>query len=267
MFDDLRLGFQINNPRTNPRHWKNRGWTDEYESIDSGRRQTFDMPQALFWTAVSGLETPAARDLGGTMLNPRIPWQVDYWPVRFSWRDGWIVMSTSSQHDTSTTIPYYRPVRSMPRKDFSGNRLAEFQMLRAPFPLTTDRLLTAHSTVSLGHTDDPPFMLPYTGRPSNAMVDLMNRMWMKPGWIIWDGYLHVWVNYWYWLYDYIHSPGGMESLGVSVPVELALFRAYRVYYEQLHRELSYPYANPISWPDQCDPRFPMQSDLRCQSYL
>ena len=34
------------------------------------------MPLAMFWTAVSGHETPAAKDLGGTLLNPKIPWEV-----------------------------------------------------------------------------------------------------------------------------------------------------------------------------------------------
>ena len=34
------------------------------------------MPLGMFWTAVSGHETPAAKDLGGTLLNPKIPWEV-----------------------------------------------------------------------------------------------------------------------------------------------------------------------------------------------
>ncbi|PLS27733.1 hypothetical protein Uis4E_1419 [Bifidobacterium parmae] len=97
------------------------------------------------------------------------------------------------------------------------------------------------------------------------MVELMNGMTMKPGWIVWDGYLHVWVNYLYWRQSMGRRPAH-TLFGVSVPVELALFRAYRAYYEQLRCELPYPYAEPVLWPDQCDPRFPLPSDPRYGAY-
>ncbi|WP_101622533.1 hypothetical protein [Bifidobacterium parmae] len=226
----------------------------------------FDLPQALFWTAVSGRETPAVGDLGGTMLRPKVPGAGDYWPVGFCERDGWLVMRVDSEDEVVTNrfIRYYRPVRPMPR--YHGRtRHALFAVLRAPFPLTVDSSLTLHSTCSLGHVDDPPFMPPYTGRPSARMVELMNGMTMKPGWIVWDGYLHVWVNYLYWRQSMGRRPAH-TLFGVSVPVELALFRAYRAYYEQLRCELPYPYAEPVLWPDQCDPRFPLPSDPRYGAY-
>lgn len=48
--------------------------------------------------------------------------------------------------------------------------------------------------------------------------------------------------------------------------ELELFRAYRVYYEQLQREIPAPCMDDIVWPDQCDPRFPLENDPRAAHY-
>ena len=48
--------------------------------------------------------------------------------------------------------------------------------------------------------------------------------------------------------------------------ELELFRAYRVYYEQLQREIPAPCMGDIVWPDQCDPRFPLENDPRAAHY-
>ena len=99
------------------------------------------------------------------------------------------------------------------------------------------------------------------------MVWLMNSFRMEPGWIVWNGYLHVWVNSLYWKQlpdandDFRYAIGG-----VSATLELELFKAYRVYYEQLRYELSYPYAGPVSWLNQCDPRFPLPSDPRYGAY-
>ncbi|WP_034529321.1 hypothetical protein [Bifidobacterium stellenboschense] len=198
------------------------------------------------------------------------------WRARLTWRDGWVAAACDSVDrlpgglDASTdgtVSPYYRPVRPMPSVRNREADEAWFAVLRAPFPLTVDSSLTLHSTCSLGHVDDPPFMPPYTGRPSARMVELMNGMAMKPGWIVWDGYLYVWVNRMYWC----RLPGADPDLeylasGLSAPMELALFRAYRVYYEQLRHELPYPYAGPVLRPDQCDPRFPLPSDPRYGAY-
>ena len=88
-------------------------------------------------------------------------------------------------------------------------------------------------------------MPPYNGNPSQAMVRLMNSFRMKPGWIVWNGYLHVWVSSLYWKQlpdandDFRYAIGG-----VPATLELELFKAYRVYYEQLRCELPYPYAGP-----------------------
>lgn len=143
----------------------------------------------------------------------------------------------------------------------------DVSVLRAPFPITEDTGLKSFSTCSLGHIDDPSFMPPYNGNPSQAMVRLMNSFRMKPGWIVWNGCLHVWVNSLCWKQlpdandDFRYAIGG-----VPATLELELFKAYRVYYEQLRCELPYPYAGPVSWPDQCDPRFPLPSDPRYGAY-
>lgn len=263
----------MNDPASNPLHWANRGWSDSRFSMVPGVRKgpgthpraEFDLPLALFWTAVSGLDAPARRDLGGTLLKPRIPWAASYWPVSFCWRDGWIIlddMSSINNDSSSRYMTYYRPVRKLPNR-----RDAVLHVLRAPFPLTTDKAFTAFSTCSLGHTDDPAFMPPYNGRPSETMVSLMNSFRMKPGYIVWGGYLHVWVNILYWMresrdLDFRHTVGA-----VSAVEELELFRAYKAYYDQLRREVPAPYAGAVTWPDQCDPRFPLPGDPRRANYI
>lgn len=85
-------------------------------------------------------------------------------------------------------------------------------------------------------------MPPYNGRPFETMVSLMNSFRMKPGYIVWGGYLHVWVNILYWMresrdLDFRHTVGA-----VSAVEELELFRAYKAYYDQLRREVPAPYA-------------------------
>ncbi|KFI96121.1 hypothetical protein [Bifidobacterium stellenboschense] len=267
MFENIRAEYALNNPATNPHHWMNRGWHDVVATAD-GDPFKFDLPRALFWTAVSGREKPAGNDHGGTLMHPWISWKgSERWNTYYLCNDmEWKLLSMYS-YRRNMYQQLYRPVRLMPRTGFDNGRDARFAVLRAPFPLTSDSSLTLHATCSLGHVDDPPFMPPYTGRPSARMVELMNGMAMKPGWIVWDGYLHVWVNYLYWSKRYGAQWKGTEQLGVPVPVELALFRAYRVYYEQLRHELPYPYAGPVSWPDQCDPRFPLPSDPRYGAYV
>ena len=129
-------------------------------------------------------------------------------------------MSSINNDSSSRYMTYYRPVRKLPNK-----RDAMLHVLRAPFPLTTDKVFTAFSTCSLGHVDDPAFMPPYNGRPSETMVSLMNSFRMKPGYIVWGGYLHVWVNILYWMresrdLDFRHTVGA-----VSAVEELELFRS------------------------------------------
>lgn len=274
MFEGLREARRMNDPASNPLHWANRGWSDSRFSVIPGTvrkgpgthpRAEFDLPLALFWTAVSGLDAPARRDLGGMLLKPRIPWAASYWPVSFCWRDGWIIledMSSINNDSSSRYMTYYRPVRKLPNK-----RDAMLHVLRAPFPLTTDKVFTAFSTCSLGHVDDPAFMPPYNGRPSETMVSLMNSFRMKPGYIVWGGYLYVWVNILYWMresrdLDFRHTVGAVSALE-----ELELFRAYKVYYDQLRREVPAPYAGTVTWPDQCDPRFPLPGDPRRANYI
>ncbi|KAB7788993.1 hypothetical protein [Bifidobacterium leontopitheci] len=272
MFGKLKASRQANDPTVAPLHWANRGWLDSQFSVIPGivRKgpgtrpvQQFDMPLALLWTAASGLDTPVERDTGATILHPRIPWKVGCWSVWFCWRDGWIVCAnTSAQNDLTQPdyMPYYRPVRELPDK-----RTAHIDVLRAPFPITVDTGLTLFSTCSLGHTDDPPFMPPYNGSPSRAMVDLMNSFRMKPGYIVWNGYLHVWVNSMYW--KQIGSVDDKVYGGIPASEELELFKAYKAYYVQLQREIPSPYRGPIAWPDQCDPRFPLPGDPRAVNYI
>lgn len=92
MFEGLHEARRMNDPASNPLHWANRGWSDSSFSVIPGTvrkgpgthpRAEFDLPLALFWTAVSGLDAPARRDLGGTLLEPRIPWAASCWPVSF----------------------------------------------------------------------------------------------------------------------------------------------------------------------------------------
>lgn len=274
MFDGLWEARQMNDPTTNPVHWANRGWFDSSVSIIPGTirkgfgthpRMEFDLPLALFWTAVSGRDAPVCSDLGGTILKPKVPGAASYWPVTFCWRDGWIILNDmSSINNTSSTrhMAYYHPVRGLPNK-----RDALLHVLRAPFPITTDRAFTAFSTCSLGHTNDPTFMPPYNGRPSQVMVNLMNSFRMKPGYIIWGGYLHVWVNILYWMRE-SSDPDFHRTIGaVSAVEELELFRAYKAYYDQLRREVPAPYTGVVTWPDQCGPCFPLPNDPRRVNYI
>ena len=63
MFEGLREARRMNDPASNPLHWANRGWSDSRFSIIPGVRKgpgthpraEFDLPLALFWTAVSML--------------------------------------------------------------------------------------------------------------------------------------------------------------------------------------------------------------------
>ena len=57
-----------------------------------------------------------------------------------------------------------------------------------------------------------------------------------------------------------------HALRLGAYTELELFRAYRVYYEQLQREIPAPCMGDIVWPDQCDPRFPLENDPRAAHY-
>lgn len=138
MFEGLREARRMNDPASNPLHWANRGWSDSRFSIipwmvrkgpGTHPRAEFDLPLALFWTAVSGLDAPAQRDLGGTLFKPRIPWAASYWPVSFCWRDGWAIledMSSINNDSSSRYMTYYRPVRKLPNK-----RDAVLHVLRA----------------------------------------------------------------------------------------------------------------------------------------
>ena len=92
MFDGLWEARRMNDPTTNPVHWANRGWFDSSVSIIPGTirkgfgahpRMEFDLPLALFWTAVSGRDAPVCSDLGGTILKPKVPGAASYWPVTF----------------------------------------------------------------------------------------------------------------------------------------------------------------------------------------
>ncbi|MBW3081107.1 hypothetical protein [Bifidobacterium saguinibicoloris] len=264
--------WRSNTPASNPRHWARRGWYGPGHT-GGAARPSFDLPRCLFFTAASGRDAPVAPDDGMPLGGPADR----RWQSRLTWRDGWVAADCDSVDrlsgglDSSTdgvVSPYYRPVRPMPSLWNREVNEAWFDVLRAPFPLTSDVSLTLHATCSLGHVDDPPFMLPYTGRPSVCMVELMNGMAMKPGWIVWNGYLYVWVNRMYWC----RMPGADPDLeylasGMAASMELVLFRAYCTYYEQLRRELPCPYAGPIVWPDQCDPRFPLPSDPRYGAYV
>lgn len=264
---------KVNHPSKNPMHWVNRGW-DASVNHAGGRREDFDLPIPLLFTAASGLDEPVFLDDGSTLLNPAGIHVHRLCPV-FAWRGHWVAASVSSYSKNDDIsgycieCDYCRPVRPLPkaRGDMSGRRM-DLMVLRSPFPLTVDTRLTVFSTCSLGHTDDPPSMPPYNGRPSRAMAELMNRFRMKPGYIVWNGYLHVWVNWLYWR----GMPDADDDLrycmtGVPATLELELFKAYKAYYQQLQQELPNPYCGPVRWPDQCDPRFPLPGDPRVVNYI
>ncbi|MBT1174543.1 hypothetical protein JS530_03295 [Bifidobacterium sp. LC6] len=135
-------------------------------------------------------------------------------------------------------------------------------VLDAPFPITTDTNLVAYAACSIGETDWVPYAPLINGRCSDEMLRLMNSFPHKPAFIVSGSYLYVWINDTHW--------GDVEpKVSVHDPqpyIELELFRAYRAYYELLVRELPCPYRGPVSWPDQCDPRFPLSTDPRGAHY-
>ena len=55
MFENTRKVSGANNPARNPRHWRNRGWHNDIECYEIGPGLKFDMPLAMFWTAVSNM--------------------------------------------------------------------------------------------------------------------------------------------------------------------------------------------------------------------
>lgn len=267
--------MRVNRPGWSRMHWRNRGWDASIDHFGA-KHEAFDLPIPLLYTCASGRDRPMFPDDGSTLMNPIGKFEKASRPTTYAWRDHWIVASASSyafnNHSAGTVSCWYcAPVRPFPRQigdKGNSSRRMDISILRAPFPITEGTGLTSFSTCSLGHTDDPPFMPPYNGNPSQAMVRLMNSFRMKPGWIVWNGCLHVWVNSLCWKQlpdandDFRYAIGG-----VPATLELELFKAYRVYYEQLRCELPYPYAGPVSWSDQCDPRFPLPSDPRYGAYM
>ncbi|MBT1181095.1 hypothetical protein JS531_03740 [Bifidobacterium sp. CP2] len=259
------------NPRHNPHHWKYRGWTSQLEVTSptyAFPTLAFDLPWSLFWMAVSGSDVPTGKVTDDTLRHMRSHDATWIQPT-FCWRDdGWMVMSIDSFHRTSFTR-WFKPVRPLPDQGigfFEQGRSTALYVMRAPFPLTLDTSITLHSTCSLGHVDDPPFMPPYCGNPSSRMIELMNSVPAKPGYIVWNGFLHVWFNHLLWDQADTAPKRLLDTMAVSAPAELILFRAYKLYYEQLRRELPQPYEGPIVWPDQCDPRFPLPGDPRYSAY-
>ncbi|KAB7788994.1 hypothetical protein [Bifidobacterium leontopitheci] len=267
--------MRANRPAWNPLHWRNRGWDDGSNHFGDNHEE-FDMPIPLLFTAASGLNNPVLPDDGSTLLRPYGKYERISRPTHYAWRDRWIVASAYSyalNRNTASAVNrlYCAPVRPFPKqtgdRSEHGKRM-DLDILCAPFPITVDTGLTLFSTCSLGHTDDPPFMPPYNGSPSRAMVDLMNSFRMKPGYIVWNGYLHVWVNSLYWkqLPD-ADADFRYAMMGVPATLELELFKAYKAYYVQLQREILAPYRGPVAWPDQCDPRFPLPGDPRSANYI
>ena len=85
----------------------------------------------------------------------------------------------------------------------------------------------------------------------------------KPGFFVYKGYLYAWINR---MLQAGREPHVAMHCALEPYTELELFRAYRVYYEQLQREIPAPCMGDIVWPDQCDPRFPLENDPRAAHY-
>lgn len=135
---------------------------------------------------------------------------------------------------------------------------------------------------------------------SQAMLSLMNSFRYKPSFILYNGYLYVWVNWQAWK-DTEPCYSKLSFIEPQPYVELELFRAYKAYYELLQKELPYPFVTNgasvgnvdnqsaqsgqpanraahggqpvggaqtpvIVWPDQCAPNFPLPGDPRAKSY-
>ena len=135
--------------------------------------------------------------------------------------------------------------------------------VRAPFPLTVDLNLFQYAACSVGELAWTPYADLRNGSCSKRMLDLMNTFPHKPGFFVYKGYLYAWINR---MLQAGREPHVAMHCALEPYTELELFRAYRVYYEQLQREIPAPCMGDIVWPDQCDPRFPLENDPRAAHY-
>ncbi|MBT1181080.1 hypothetical protein JS531_03665 [Bifidobacterium sp. CP2] len=242
-----RLSFRT---REDPFDPEDRGWTYPTGSLRGDAFPGFSLPAWLFYMCVSGRDWPWNDEHGRTKQgNISFP----YYRARAGWLID-LVMIRPSQSD-DVTLEGYVPVKPL-------GRTFTVWVLKAPFPLTLDRDLIAYGACSIGETEWVPFAPLINGRCSQEMLRLMNMFPHKPAFIIYRGVLHLWINVEHW--------GDLEpKVSYFQPqpyIELELFRAYRVYYEQLRRELPAPFMGPVGWPDQCDPRFPLPGDPRGAHY-
>ncbi|MBW3081122.1 hypothetical protein [Bifidobacterium saguinibicoloris] len=233
---------------------RDRGWRDADESYSTSGRHSILIPQWLMWMCVSGQENPWRSWLGNIEKGLLLP--LPDTQKRDEWSLG-VFPNMDCSYDASGYYGRgYHPV--IPKL---GRRCTPV-LLRAPFPVTLDDQLIAHAACSIGETEWVPFAPLINGRCSREMLRLMNMFPHKPAFIIYQGVLHLWINVEHW--------GQVEPrisyYSLQPYIELELFRAYRVYYEQLRRELAQPYSGPVWWPDQCDPRFPLPGDPRGAHY-
>ena len=134
--------------------------------------------------------------------------------------------------------------------------------VRAPFPLTVDLNLFQYAACSVGELAWTPYADLRNGSCSKRMLDLMNTFPHKPGFFVYKGYLYAWINR---MLQAGREPHVAMHCALEPYTELELFRAYRVYYEQLQREIPAPCMDDIVWPDQCDPRFSVGERSACRT--
>ncbi|MBT1181081.1 hypothetical protein JS531_03670 [Bifidobacterium sp. CP2] len=234
-----------------PFDYRERGW----KRVDDTAKQLFPfgLPSWLSFMCISGRERPwydsrgRIKKYGGSLRRKKI---------RDGWMNGYMQNLNSARGGRASDQDGYYPVHA------SLGGLFFVDILRAPFPVTLDDQLIAYAACSIGETEWVPFAPLINGRCSMEMLRLMNMFPHKPAFIICRGWLYVWVNVEHWR----HIEPKVSQLDPQPYIELELFRAYRVYYEQLRRELPAPFMGPVCWPDQCDPRFPLPGDPRGAHY-
>ena len=229
-----------------------RGWkslADYHRPLSM--KPSFSMPLWLLYMCVSGRDEPWRNWRGTTKHGPvRV--------MTLTERDDWLIAgapNTTFSWDSRDYSAGYQPVKPL-GSYFCAN------MLKAPFPVTLDEGLIAYAACSIGETEWVPFAPLINGRCSSEMLHLMNSFPHKPAYIVYEGHLFVWINIEHWE----HVEPKVSYIYPQPYIELELFRAYRAYYELLVRELPMPYRGPVTWPDQCDPRFPLSTDPRGAHY-
>ena len=235
-----------------PYSLEERGWVEDVGSTGS----YYPLPRWLVYMCMGGWNEPIRGWTGGL-------YEKHCYCRSAHHRDGWdgvVLDSEPLYYDEFADGGRYRFRSVDPMISRFGLRGVA---VRAPFPLTVDLNLFQSAACSVGELAWTPYADLRNGSCSKRMLDLMNTFPHKPGFFVYKGYLYAWINR---MLQAGREPHVAMHCALEPYTELELFRAYRVYYEQLQREIPAPCMGDIVWPDQCDPRFPLENDPRAAHY-